>query len=175
MAHPICCTFLLYLACSILKTDAQYVTPQETNNNLEDASDKFSLHADIPFLQKSHHRIWYIWLVIAIVGAATCCSTGVVIAGLVKWRRRRRQLKLLREEGKLPKGGLEAAKLHGLTKADMKGAPLKIFTPADTDVEKLDKFYKGPQEELWAEKCRRTAKHDKPLHTLQTLHRMKSF
>ena len=37
------------------------------------------------------------------------------------------------------------------------------------------KFYKGPQEELWAEKCRRTAKHDKPLHTLQTLHRMKSF
>lgn len=49
-----------------------------------------------------------------------------------------RQLKLLREEGKLPKGGLEAAKLHGLTKADMKGAPLKIFTPADTDVEKLE-------------------------------------
>ena len=37
------------------------------------------------------------------------------------------------------------------------------------------KLYKGPQEELWAEKCRRTAKHDKPLHTLQTLHRMKSF
>ena len=37
------------------------------------------------------------------------------------------------------------------------------------------KFYKGPQEELWAEKCRRTAKHDKPLQTLQTLHRMKSF
>ena len=45
-------------------------SPQETNNNLEDASDKFSLHADIPFLQKSHHRIWYIWLVIAIVGVA---------------------------------------------------------------------------------------------------------
>ena len=37
------------------------------------------------------------------------------------------------------------------------------------------KLYKGPQEEMWAEKCRRTAKHDKPLHTLQTLHRMKSF
>ena len=45
-------------------------SPQETNNNLADASDKFSLHADIPFLQKSHHRIWYIWLVIAIVGGA---------------------------------------------------------------------------------------------------------
>ena len=43
-------------------------SPQQTNSNLEDASDKFSLHADIPFLQKSHHRIWYIWLVIAIVG-----------------------------------------------------------------------------------------------------------
>ena len=47
-----------------------FCSPQETNNNLEDASDKFSLHADIPFLQKSHHRIWYIWLVIAIVGGA---------------------------------------------------------------------------------------------------------
>ena len=37
------------------------------------------------------------------------------------------------------------------------------------------KLYQGPQEELWAEKCRRTAKHEKPLHTLQALHRMKSF
>ena len=32
-----------------------------------------------------------------------------------------------------------------------------------------------PQEELFAEKSRRTAKHEKPLHTLQALHRMKSF
>ncbi len=32
-----------------------------------------------------------------------------------------------------------------------------------------------PKEELFAEKSRRTAKHEKPLHTLQALHRMKSF
>ncbi len=32
-----------------------------------------------------------------------------------------------------------------------------------------------PEEELFAEKSRRTAKHEKPLHTLQALHRMKSF
>ena len=43
---------------------------QQTNNNLEDASDRFSLHADLPFLQQSHHRIWYIWLVISFVGKA---------------------------------------------------------------------------------------------------------
>ena len=49
-----------------------------------------------------------------------------------------RQLKLLREEGKLPKGGLEAGKLHGLTEADLKGPVLKIFKPSQSDVERLE-------------------------------------
>lgn len=49
-----------------------------------------------------------------------------------------RQLKILREEGKLPKGGLEAGKLHGLTKEDLKGEPLKIFRPSDDDMKKLE-------------------------------------
>ena len=48
-----------------------------------------------------------------------------------------RQLKLLREEGKLPKGGLEAGKLHGLTEADVRGPALKIFKPSQSDVERL--------------------------------------
>ena len=43
---------------------------QQTNDNLQNAADKFSLHADLPFLSQSHHRIWYIWLVISIVGGA---------------------------------------------------------------------------------------------------------
>ena len=49
-----------------------------------------------------------------------------------------RQLKLLREEGKLPKGGLEAGKLHGLTEADLKGPVLNIFKPSQSDVERLE-------------------------------------
>ena len=49
-----------------------------------------------------------------------------------------RQLLKLREEGKLPKGGLEAGKLHGLTKEDMKGEPLKVFRPSDKDMKKLE-------------------------------------
>ena len=49
-----------------------------------------------------------------------------------------RQLKRLREEGKLPKGGLEAGKLHGLTKEDLKGEPLKIYKPSDEDMKKIE-------------------------------------
>ncbi len=49
-----------------------------------------------------------------------------------------RQLKRLREEGKLPKGGLEAGKLHGLTKEDLKGEPLKIFKISDEDLKRLE-------------------------------------
>ncbi len=49
-----------------------------------------------------------------------------------------RQLKRLREEGKLPKGGLEAGKLHGLTPEDLKGQPLKIFKPSDEDLKRLE-------------------------------------
>ena len=49
-----------------------------------------------------------------------------------------RQLKRLREEGKLTKGGLEAGKLHGLTKEDLKGEPLKMFKPSDEDMKKLE-------------------------------------
>jgi hypothetical protein len=49
-----------------------------------------------------------------------------------------RQLKRLKEEGKLPKGGLEAGKLHGLSETDMKGPPLKIFKPSQLDVERLE-------------------------------------
>ncbi|CAL5228664.1 g11836 [Coccomyxa viridis] len=169
---------MVCLATMVFQGAAQFppLTPQQiqANENLQDASDKFSLHADLPFLSQSHHRIWYIWLVISFVCAAFVCSMGVVIAGLVKWRRRRGQLKRLREEGKLPKGGLEAGKLHGLTPEDLKGQPLKIFKPSDEDLKRLEKL-DIPEEELFAEKSRRTAKHEKPLHTLQALHRMKSF
>ena len=48
-----------------------------------------------------------------------------------------RQLMKLREEGKLPKGGLEAGKIHGLTKEDLRGEPLKFFRPSDDDMKRL--------------------------------------
>ena len=49
-----------------------------------------------------------------------------------------RQVRMLREEGKLPKGGLEAGKMHGLTKEDLQGAPLRIFKPSDDDLKRLE-------------------------------------
>ena len=49
-----------------------------------------------------------------------------------------RQLRKLREEGKLPKGGLEAGKIHGLTKEDLKGPSLDVFKPSEKDAERVE-------------------------------------
>lgn len=64
-------------ACIGSESSKDFMCPhrtQQTNNNLEDASTNLSLHADIPFLSQSHHRIWYIYLVIAVVGTPGNCK-----------------------------------------------------------------------------------------------------
>ncbi|CAL8470979.1 g10521 [Coccomyxa elongata] len=163
-------------SCQTAQQQQQYL------QNLDSSVNGASFHADLPFLGNSKKKIWYLFLVIAILGVAFIMSLTVVILGLVKWQRRR---SILRKQAK-ETGDVEAyprivnknINVERGEHAKELEAPVKLnllaYKPTQEEELRVRALVKGKEETFMMERVRRTGQHEKPLHTLHTLRRLNS-
>ncbi|BDA45423.1 hypothetical protein COCOBI_07-2100 [Coccomyxa sp. Obi] len=157
----------------------------QQQQNIQDL-DKYvngaSFHAELPFLGNSKKKIWYLFLVIAVMGVAFIMSLTVVILGLVKWRRRksilRKQVKETGDVEAYPRIVGKGINVERGEHAKELKAPVQLdllaYKPTQEEELHLRTLVKGKEEAFMMERVRRTAQHEKPLHTLHSLRRLNS-
>lgn len=156
---------------------------QQAIQNFDKSLNEASFHAELPFLGDSKKKVWYLFLVIAMMGVAFILSLTVVILGLVKWRRRKCILrKQVKEAGdveaypQIVNGGINVERGEHAREL---AAPVKLnlvaYRPTQEEELRVRALVKGKGDAFMMEWVRRTGQHEKPLHMLHTLRRLNSL